>query len=75
MLRELVPYVEFVQSTFRMLISACPYRYSNIDPDCHHPDIDFDSMLCAPCNCPLLLVEKEESETDLECFRGEDPEL
>jgi hypothetical protein len=68
-------YVEFVQSTFRVLAKACPHRNSGWDVDCHHPDIDFDCMLCAPCNCPLLLVEKEEPETDLECFRDEDPEL
>ena len=68
--------VEFTLAAFRVVTDYCPHRYSRIDTDCHHPDIDFDSMLCAPCNCPLLLAAEEETpETDLYCLRGEDPTL
>ena len=65
--------VELVLHTFDRMAEHCPHRTTN-DPDCHHPDINFED--CAPCNCPLLLDDGEElPDTDLECFRGEDPDL
>jgi hypothetical protein len=73
---KLVTRVEFALAAFRAMTWYCPHRYSRIDTDCHHPDIDVACMLCSPCNCPLLLVAEEEMpETDLYCLRGEDPEL
>ena len=76
MTKELDLRIEFVLAAFRILAKACPHRNSGWDFDCHHPDIDFDCMLCAPCNCPLLLAAEEEMpEPDLYCLRGEDPTL
>jgi hypothetical protein len=72
---EFSRHVEGVLTAFRTLANACPHRYSDVYPDCYHPASALGRMLCAPCNCPLLLVEKDAPEIDLECFRGEDPTL
>jgi predicted nucleotidyltransferase len=47
-------YVNDVKQAFYVLSRYCPSKLGS-DPDCHHPDIDFDHMLCDPSNCPLLL--------------------
>ena len=74
--------VELVMHAFNGMAEHCPHR-SGDDPDCYHPDIDIDCMVCAPCNCPLFidfdprLMDDGEKlpDTDLECFRHEDPDL
>jgi len=44
-----------VHESFQQLKEICPH--STEDPDCHHPDQDFNCVTCHPCNCPLLLEE------------------
>jgi hypothetical protein len=46
-------------AAFARLADHCEHR-SWSKTDCEHPDIDFSCMCCAPCNCPLLLVETTE---------------
>ena len=38
--------------SFDALRTACPHRDG---VDCAHQEIEFDHMLCAACNCPLLV--------------------
>ena len=46
-----------VNIAFSALASKCEDRgWDGVD--CEHPDTDFNSMLCCPQNCPLLLKQE-----------------
>jgi hypothetical protein len=65
--------IEFTLHAFSRMAEHCPHRAAD-DPDCHHPDMDFNCMVCAPCNC-LLLLDDPAPGHDLACFAEEDPLL
>jgi hypothetical protein len=47
-----------VNKSFNNLSEICEnrqkYMNGSLEPDCHHPDMDFKNMLCDIHNCPLL---------------------
>lgn len=51
MQKELRDLIAAVGEAFGRLREGCPHR---VDTDCGHPDIDFNCVVCAPCNCPVL---------------------
>ena len=40
-----------VDKAFTALAKNCPHKDQT---DCAHPDMDFNSMMCSPSNCPLI---------------------
>lgn len=47
---------ENVLIAFQLLTECCQHKKSD-DPDCYHPEQEFNHMLCCPANCPLLLED------------------
>jgi len=48
-----------VKLAFKKLEDKCQHKQS-WNPDCHHPDQDFNCVSCCESNCPYLVGDLED---------------